>query len=53
MQTTTRKELKEAYAIQTERKRAEHLRTLDWWIQQRIYEPVKVAANDGHTAFQW
>lgn len=64
MQTITRNELKESFEFEIQRKKKEneaylkkqkedHLARLDCWVQQHIYEPIKRAAKDGHTAFQW
>ena len=49
----TRKDLKEAHMIEAQQKKEAHLRSLDWWVEQQIYQPVNRAAKDGHTAFQW
>ena len=64
MQTITRNQLRESFEIELQRKKEEneaylkkqkkeHLARLDCWVQQHIYESIKRAAKDGHTAFQW
>ena len=64
MQPITRNQLRESFEIELQRKKEEneaylkkqkkeHLARLDCWVQQHIYESIKRAAKDGHTAFQW
>jgi hypothetical protein len=49
----TRKELQAARAIEIQRKKELHQAELDHWVLRNVLEPVKQAATDGHTAFQW
>ena len=49
----TRKELQAAHAIEIQRKKDLHQAELDYWVVRYVLDPVKQAATDGHTTFQW
>ena len=49
----TRKELQEAHMIVIQKKKKAHLDGLAYWVNRNVYDPVKKAAMEGHTSFQW
>lgn len=50
---TFRKELQEAFAVETQRKRDEKFGQIDHWVARDVYNPVKLAATQGKVEFQW
>ena len=50
---TFRKELQEAFAVETQRKRDERLKTINFWVERDVYNNVKNAAIQGKVEFQW
>ena len=50
---TFRKELQEAFAVETQRKRDERLKQIDVWVERDVYNQVKLAAIQGKVEYQW
>jgi anaerobic ribonucleoside-triphosphate reductase len=50
---TFRKELQEAFAVETQRKRDERLKQIDFWVERDVYNQVKLAAIQGKVEYQW
>ena len=49
----SRKELQAAHPTELQRKKEAHHAELDRSVIRNVHDPVKQAAADGHTVFQW
>ncbi len=49
----TRKELQEAHMIEIQKKKKQHLDSLDFYINRHIYDPIKRISREGGTMFQF
>jgi hypothetical protein len=50
---TFRKELQEAFAVETQRKRDERFKQIDYYVERDVYNPLKLAATQGKIEYQW